>query len=951
MESETIYFNPDNHPSNTWKAFRTFASRFELRYAAQFTEPPPPAMASAIQRWELEHPPEAGADRKPIPTVQQFDTMKENWKSKDKVSKVLGLFSSERVYEDWMIAEPDEQARSNATWIEFKTKMENLYKPTENSTLNNYQFRSVTQNSEETFASFCVRVEKEAKSCTFKCQHLDCSAETTAIRDQIIIGTTDSRIREKALLDSWNLATLRTEGTKMESASRGEAAISGGAVNKISNYSFSNLKNKKYAKSGGLTCFNCGEFFRGPAFKHNETCIAKNHKCKTCGKRGHLPKFCKLNKELKYSEIEHSDESDDGNDVEDVKTIEDIRGDIYNINIFKINASDRDEFVSQVKSTQENPEFKVEVVINGSLAVVTADTGARVCVCGEVEARKWNLLKRIIPTPVKIKPYNSPAVPTIGKARCAVTIGTTSIPVEWYILKGKCEPILSGSASVNLGIINFTKQPPIYKPIKMINVKLKKSNQDQIQNLLAKRREVFSDTLGKHRSYRVKLHTDPNIKPVIEPPRPTPYHLRERVDKALEEMLANDVIEEHPVGDPTPWISNAVYVPKPNGSLRVTLDARNINRAIQSSNLPIPRQEDIKAKLGGSSIFSKMDFTSSFWQLELYPESRGMTVFNLNDKLYRYKRLIMGVKSAQGELNAALKPIFRNIPGVHLIHDDVIVASNNITDHIKSLDDCLAAIQKEGLTLNEGKCHFGMDQVTFWGMIINKEGVNPDPEKVDALEGLDRPRNKDELHSFICMMQSVSEFIPSFSRKAAPLRQLLKMKARFKWEQEHQQCFNYLLSEFRKDVLLRYFDISKPTYLFTDAHKTGLGAILAQGDSIETALPVAVASRTTTDAEKNYPQIDLEGLGVDYALFRFRNYIVGSPNTITVVTDHQPLCAVFNGNRSGSIRTERYKQRNQDIRFKVMYQKGKINQTDFLSRRAAPIRKKQRRSAEIRGNQ
>ena len=149
MESETIYFNPDNHPSNTWKAFRTFASRFELRYAAQFTEPPSSAMASAIQRWELEHPPEAGGDRKPIPTVQQFDTMKENWKSKDKVSKVLGLFSSERVYEDWMIAEPDEQARSNATWIEFKTKMENLYKPTENSTLNNYQFRSVIQNSSQ----------------------------------------------------------------------------------------------------------------------------------------------------------------------------------------------------------------------------------------------------------------------------------------------------------------------------------------------------------------------------------------------------------------------------------------------------------------------------------------------------------------------------------------------------------------------------------------------------------------------------------------------------------------------------------------------------------------------------------------------------------------------------------------------------------------------------------
>ena len=81
------------------------------------------------------------------------------------------------------------------------------------------------------------------------------------------------------------------------------------------------------------------------------------------------------------------------------------------------------------------------------------------------------------------------------------------------------------------------------------------------------------------------------------------------------------------------------------------------------------------------------------------------------------------------------------------------------------------------------------------------------------------------------------------------------------WETQHQQCFDYLLSEFRKDVLLRYFDVKKPIYLFTDAHKTGLGAILAQGDSVETARPVAIASRTTTDAEKNYPQIDLEGLG------------------------------------------------------------------------------------------
>ena len=296
-------------------------------------------------------------------------------------------------------------------------------------------------------------------------------------------------------------------------------------------------------------------------------------------------------------------------------------------------------------------------------------------------------------------------------------------------------------------------------------------------------------------------------------------------------------------------------------------------------------------------------------------------------------------------------PLFRNIPDAHLIHDDLIIASSDITNHLTALDDCLAAIQREGLTLNDEKCQFGMSEVKFWGMVINEGGVQPDPDKVEALDGLQPPRNKDELVSFLCMMQSVSDFIPSFSMKAAPLRELINTKQRFKWQQSHQKCFNQLLSEFRKDVSLRYYDASKPTYLFTDAHITGLGAILAQGDSVETARPVAVASRTTTDAEKRYPQIDLEGLAVDYALLRFRNYLLGSPTTVTVVTDHMPLCAIFNGNRTGSIRTERYKQRNQDIRFKVVYQKGKYNQTDFLSRRAVPIMKRtekeQQRSESI----
>jgi hypothetical protein len=189
------------------------------------------------------------------------------------------------------------------------------------------------------------------------------------------------------------------------------------------------------------------------------------------------------------------------------------------------------------------------------------------------------------------------------------------------------------------------------------------------------------------------------------------------------------------------------------------------------------------------------------------------------------------------------------------------------------------------------------------------------------------------------MMQSNAEFIPNFEKQAAKLRELSKKSTRFAWTGEHQAAYEALIEGFKKSTLLQYFDMGKQTFMFTDAHKTGLGVMLAQGDSVENARPVAIASRATNDSKQRYPQIDLEALGIDFALRRFRNYIVGSPTKIQVITDHQPLCSIFNGKRQGSIRTERVKLRHQDIRFTVAYRRGKINQSDYLSRHSKPLQK------------
>ena len=299
----------------------------------------------------------------------------------------------------------------------------------------------------------------------------------------------------------------------------------------------------------------------------------------------------------------------------------------------------------------------------------------------------------------------------------------------------------------------------------------------------------------------------------------------------------------------------------------------------------------------------------------------------------------MGLKPAQGELNTALAPLFRHIKDVHLIYDDLVIATATERQHENALRLVMQAISDAGVTLNPSKCVIGAKEIEFWGMLISANGIRPNPAKVDALNHITPPNSKEELISFLCMMQANAEFIPNFAQKSAVLRDITRGNKSFIWSDEHMLCFNDLLREFKDCTMLQYFDPNKSTFILVDAHITGLGATLAQGSNITSLYPVAFASRTTSEAETRYPQLDLEAMSIDFGLRRFRNFILGSPNAITVITDHKPLCSIFNGTRHGSIRTERIKLRHQDVRFQVEYQPGKQNQADCLSRNATPISK------------
>ena len=189
-----LQFNPDNHPHSTLKAFNEFVEQFEFRYEAQFPDVPKHVLEEGVQTWK-----EANGNPADVTTAQK-NAIKVGIKSRDKVCKLLGFFASHRLQQDWKAAEPQEGNRTDVTWGDFTTKMRTYYKPTENTTLRNYEFRHLTQNSGEPFHAFCNRIEEEGKTCTFcDCAATSaCNATTMAVRDQIVIGTHNDKIKEEA---------------------------------------------------------------------------------------------------------------------------------------------------------------------------------------------------------------------------------------------------------------------------------------------------------------------------------------------------------------------------------------------------------------------------------------------------------------------------------------------------------------------------------------------------------------------------------------------------------------------------------------------------------------------------------------------------------------------------------------------------------------------------------
>jgi hypothetical protein len=217
--------------------------------------------------------------------------------------------------------------------------------------------------------------------------------------------------------------------------------------------------------------------------------------------------------------------------------------------------------------------------------------------------------------------------------------------------------------------------------------------------------------LGKLRNYEVTIPINKETKPVAQPVRRTPHHMRAIEKKSVQELLYLDITEK--VEGPIHLVSPIHIVPKKTKDWHLVFDMHQTNVAIARERYPVPTIEGLLNELREGQIFSKLDVTWCYHQIGLDEDSRNITTFCTSTGLYRYKRVIFGQNCAPELYHKIISQVLQNCEGVCNFLDDIVVYGKSQTEHDARSDKVLHTVREKGLTLNRKKCQLGVEKFIF----------------------------------------------------------------------------------------------------------------------------------------------------------------------------------------------------------------------------------------------
>ena len=286
---------------------------------------------------------------------------------------------------------------------------------------------------------------------------------------------------------------------------------------------------------------------------------------------------------------------------------------------------------------------------------------------------------------------------------------------------------------------------------------------------------------------------------------------------------------------------------------------------------------------------------------------------------YKFLRLPFGIKIAPEVFQKYNEINFADIPGVLIYIDDVLISASTIEEHDKILQQVMDRAKQLNIKFNLQKFQYRVTEVKYLGQIISEKGIQCDPDRVLGIQKIGSPNDKKGLQKILGLINYVRNFIPNLSEISSPLRGLLKNNVVFQWLPCHDDCLNKIKNILANAPVLKTFDKYEEITLECDASKSGLGCCLLQEGR-----PISFASRSLSDAEIRYAQIEKEFLAIVFACQKFHYYIYGRP--VNVKPDHKPLVHIMQKEYHAipSAKLQRMKLRLTKYNLKLNYIPGKL---------------------------
>ncbi|GJT12910.1 hypothetical protein Tco_0859952 [Tanacetum coccineum] len=407
--------------------------------------------------------------------------------------------------------------------------------------------------------------------------------------------------------------------------------------------------------------------------------------------------------------------------------------------------------------------------------------------------------------------------------------------------------------------------------------------------------KVFPEDLpGLPPARQVEFQIDlvPGAAPVARAPyRLAPAEMQE-LSTQLQELSDRGFIRP----SSSPWGAPVLFVKKKDGSFRMCIDYRELNKLTVKNRYPLPRIDDLFDQLQGSRVYSKIDLRSGYHQLRVREEDISKTAFRTRYGHYEFQVMPFGLTNAPAVfmdlMNRVCKPYLDRFVIVFI--DDILIYSKSRKEHEGHLKLILNLLKKEELYAKFSKCEFWLSKVQFLGHVIDSEGIHVDPAKIEAIKDWASPKTPTEIRQFLGLAGYYRRFIEGFSKIARPMTKLTQKSVKFEWGEKAEAAFQLLKQKLCSAPILALPEGSENFVVYCDASHKGLGAVLMQREKV-----IAYASRQLK-----------------------RHYLYGTK--CVVFTDHKSLQHILD-QKELNMRQRRWLELLSDYDCEIRYHPGKAN--------------------------